>query len=439
MLTRRSGYIGGVNTPIYLSLSLVSKRMETAITSFTSRRPAIHALPQFHLPVPTPPIDVHVPRVTGIDGLSPLSSSANSGSSHNSQPGVPLYSSQSGWPLSGSSSYTHGSMSQGGSLMQQNYSRHVYPPVGTVYPRSSQSPATADPLTGNPFDSGNSPFSLPIPGSGAGSSTVAISQPSTQNHLPSPMMNSHSQGSQPPTPTTTAPPDPYSRPQTTSSYYSAAAAPTSHQPSFPPFSSTHSSSFSSNHSSSPHASPITTGTLQRGITSLSPPQHHSPMQPHHFQSRQYSYPTLPPTMGGAVLSNMQNPGGQVALIGGISPMAHGYQQGHIMGTHPMYGHGQPNHQQDRPFKCDVCPQSFNRNHDLKRHKRIHLAVKPFPCTFCDKSFSRKDALKRHRMVKRCGNEKNSPNGGSNGSPREELRHDPDRPSRDSNDIKDEPV
>jgi uncharacterized Zn-finger protein len=59
----------------------------------------------------------------------------------------------------------------------------------------------------------------------------------------------------------------------------------------------------------------------------------------------------------------------------------------------MYGHGQSAPQQDRPFKCDQCPQSFNRNHDLKRHKRIHLAVKPFPCTFCEKSFSRKDALK----------------------------------------------
>lgn len=49
--------------------------------------------------------------------------------------------------------------------------------------------------------------------------------------------------------------------------------------------------------------------------------------------------------------------------------------------------------QERPFKCDQCPQSFNRNHDLKRHKRIHLAVKPFPCDNCEKSFSRKDALK----------------------------------------------
>jgi hypothetical protein len=52
----------------------------------------------------------------------------------------------------------------------------------------------------------------------------------------------------------------------------------------------------------------------------------------------------------------------------------------------------PNAQTDRPFRCDMCPQSFNRYHNLKRHKRIHLAVKPFPCGHCDKSFSREVAL-----------------------------------------------
>lgn len=57
--------------------------------------------------------------------------------------------------------------------------------------------------------------------------------------------------------------------------------------------------------------------------------------------------------------------------------------------------------QDRPYKCDECVQSFNRNHDLKRHKRIHLSIKPFACDKCGKQFSRKDALRRHWLVKGC--------------------------------------
>ena len=80
----------------------------------------------------------------------------------------------------------------------------------------------------------------------------------------------------------------------------------------------------------------------------------------------------------------------MALVPGMGMGGYGPHGHHHMS---MYGnHSQPA-TQERPFKCDVCPQSFNRNHDLKRHKRIHLSVKPYPCTFCDKSFSRKDALK----------------------------------------------
>ena len=56
----------------------------------------------------------------------------------------------------------------------------------------------------------------------------------------------------------------------------------------------------------------------------------------------------------------------------------------------------------RQFKCSHCPASFVRNHDLRRHARIHLAVKPFACNNCGKPFSRKDALKRHILVKVSG-------------------------------------
>ena len=76
--------------------------------------------------------------------------------------------------------------------------------------------------------------------------------------------------------------------------------------------------------------------------------------------------------------------------GGMMSGYSGMPQAGMYGAHAQ---SQQPQQNDRPFKCDQCPQSFNRNHDLKRHKRIHLAVKPFPCGHCEKSFSRKDALK----------------------------------------------
>ncbi|KAB5560151.1 hypothetical protein GE09DRAFT_1220809 [Coniochaeta sp. 2T2.1] len=107
-----------------------------------------------------------------------------------------------------------------------------------------------------------------------------------------------------------------------------------------------------------------------------------------------------PGPGGPIMTNMHQPGTPMVPVGNVgSMMPGGYNPG---GPLHVYGQGHPQIHQDRPFKCDQCQQSFNRNHDLKRHKRIHMAVKPFPCTFCEKAFSRKDALKRHRLVKGCG-------------------------------------
>ncbi|KAI1800868.1 hypothetical protein F4811DRAFT_564400 [Daldinia bambusicola] len=409
--------------------------METAATSFTSRRPAAHTLPQFHLPLPTPPIDNQVPsmRVTGIDSLSPISPGANNHSSQHSQTGLPLSSPQRLWAATGTQSYTHSPMSHGGQppLMQQSYNRPIYSPNSTY--RGSQSPGAVDILAASTYDSNSPPYQLSISGNNLSHSNILSSTP---NQTPLPMMTSHSQGSQPTVPSTSAgPSDSYSRPPTASGYYSGTPSSTTPNTSYP--------SFTSTHSSSPPSSSITAGSIHRNSSTLSPHQQHSPMQGLPYRPLP-SY-TLPPTMGsgstvgGPILSNMANPGGQMTIMNGIGPMAHGYHPaGHLVNqnlytsTHPI--------PQDRPFKCDICPISFNRNHDLKRHRRIHDAIKPFPCTFCEKSFSRKDALKRHRLVKGCGTRKTSPTDDTGSSPQEEIRRDPERHSNSSDyGLKQEPL
>ncbi|KAL4073737.1 hypothetical protein J3A83DRAFT_2608731 [Scleroderma citrinum] len=53
------------------------------------------------------------------------------------------------------------------------------------------------------------------------------------------------------------------------------------------------------------------------------------------------------------------------------------------------------HAVHRPFRCTACPASFSRNHDLKRHAKLH-EKKGWQCAGCDKMFSRRDAIKRHK-------------------------------------------
>ncbi|KAI1919216.1 transcriptional regulator of sulfur amino acid metabolism [Ophidiomyces ophidiicola] len=179
-----------------------------------------------------------------------------------------------------------------------------------------------------------------------------------------------------------------------------------------------------NGSQQPPASPTSFNPYQSGVQppSSSAPSGRVPGMPIQYPldtqqplpqfTRPYPSYSLP-AMNGPIMSNIHNPNNQMALIGSVQPnLLPGFNSGHAASLHQMYPHAHTHHlhglvqapQNDRPFRCDLCPQSFNRNHDLKRHKRIHLAVKPFPCHHCDKSFSRKDALKRHILVKGCGKE-----------------------------------
>lgn len=56
---------------------------------------------------------------------------------------------------------------------------------------------------------------------------------------------------------------------------------------------------------------------------------------------------------------------------------------------------QRSHASHRPHRCTYCPASFARNHDLKRHIKLHDR-KAWKCQGCHKVFSRRDAIKRHK-------------------------------------------
>ncbi|KAK2598915.1 hypothetical protein QQS21_005593 [Conoideocrella luteorostrata] len=370
------------------------------VTSFSSRRPATGALPAFSLPPPNsevPSMALFTHRFSSpfgllpsspltsspgaSDGLSPSLSSVHTTSSQGSQAHGLQYTYSTShvgpqWSTPASSNYHVGPTSPDQPYGSRSSLYGQQQHIGFANPRSSQSPATAgEGLPPPPYNHLHQPFQTPVSGGGNGGQD-SHHMPSSQPPPPhGAMLNStqpHSSAGAP------APADPYahSRPPSNPSYYAASTTP--QQASFPSY-----ASHQQQHSP--------TGTSP-GSRSMS---HHPAMAPPPGSYRPYgSYQSLG-SMNGPVMSNIHHPGSQMSMIPAIPVPPYGTPQ-------MIYGHT-PQPQSERPFKCDQCTQSFSRNHDLKRHKRIHLAVKPFPCSFCSKSFSRKDALKRHRLVKGCEN------------------------------------
>lgn len=376
--------------------------------SFTSRRPNASALPTFELPPPplanlqtkfqTPAAyPVHSTQATAttltsvgnlltppshssLDGLSPASGTTTASSlpSHPFTPGN--YTPHSAtWSAPASTPY-------GFQSAAQSFGRgNIFSPSLNSIVRGTQSPIASENLPPPPYE-------IPQYSASMSMSMSAPSLPSVPSHhhqqqmIGSAMMGGSAPASAVTQPSPVHTQDAFARPPPTPVYYGGS------QPSTTP-----------QHATFPYStgpSPIvqSPGSAGGAMSRASPVNGHGHIpslhsQPSAYQQRSFAYPPL-----GPVLSNVSNPNGQLALVNGMShSMPMHYTSGHAaMG---IYGHAvaQPNPQTDRPFRCDQCPQSFNRNHDLKRHKRIHLAVKPFPCGHCEKSFSRKDALKvRHQ-------------------------------------------
>ncbi|KAI9788842.1 MAG: hypothetical protein M1816_006506 [Peltula sp. TS41687] len=409
-------------------------------SSFAARRSAASNLPNFHLPPPPelPPMQrfstfgatnlpqslpvsagnlLTPPSTVSGDALSPPLSGLNSAGSSGSNPippYTPLYwppTAQAGPPYALGTAQSPHSVFAGQSQVVP--ARGPYSPSLASMLRRGHTVGECMSSTAPPFDVNNPPFpasmSLSAPPTSAaatlpnlGVQQQAMSQSYLAQHAPasavtaqlSPIHHHHH-----------APQDPLfaQRPLPTPSYQ--------HRP-LPASAPAHQTTFSSSitASSTMQQSPPLTGSMPK-MMPTSPLSHqsslahanHGPPPPPLSRALSFSMGTVPaPLMPSFHCATSQMP--MVGNLSGVlmpgyagqGNLAHGYGS-HIRAQQAP----QPPHN-DRPFKCDQCPQSFNRNHDLKRHKRIHLAVKPFPCRHCDKSFSRKDALKRHILVKGCG-------------------------------------
>ena len=57
------------------------------------------------------------------------------------------------------------------------------------------------------------------------------------------------------------------------------------------------------------------------------------------------------------------------------------------------------HEKKKPYKCNICDNSFAVMNALKKHiASVHEGIKPFICEICDKDFSRVEILNRHASL-----------------------------------------
>ena len=352
--------------------------MSTSAPPEQPRRPQTDSLPPFSLPQVSRPYSPSGPHFGG--SLPTPPPGENYPPSNNVYSNYSSYNSQSNWPTSAPQHSQHYSVSMSdpnptpnspsGSYRGMSPSSNPYPmqPVSSAYNTYGGSPHSLPSRDSR----NNSPYQgeyLPAP---QGSSLYAQSgqhQGSEQGHYQSypptnlpplqhnPVMSQHNQPYQTPTSANGSQYNNYFQ-------YGSSAS----------------------------------GSMPESSSTLPPPPLSRPPLPAHmshgyqpYQQPPSSYPSSQPYVGGPTSSSWRFT--SPPMHSSTDPSLRNSPYARSPGIMRPGGGGMVVNNQDRPFKCDQCPQSFNRNHDLKRHKRIHLAVKPFPCPSCDKSFSRKDALK----------------------------------------------
>merc|ERR1712142_986012 len=57
------------------------------------------------------------------------------------------------------------------------------------------------------------------------------------------------------------------------------------------------------------------------------------------------------------------------------------------------------HNNDKPFECKICCQTFRRSCDLVRRTRLHTGERPYGCSYCPMRFSASGDVYKHARRK----------------------------------------
>ena len=64
-------------------------------------------------------------------------------------------------------------------------------------------------------------------------------------------------------------------------------------------------------------------------------------------------------------------------------------------------------EEDKPYRCTVCPKGFIYIRELNNHMNIHTGARPYQCAYCEKAFADQSTRRQHQRSVHLGQSRNN--------------------------------